>query len=99
MATVEQAKDVLRMAKAIQQDVNEILQKKECPLTARERQILSLVALGLEYRQIAHELKVSVQTIKNHLSRVRACLNAPNSVRAVIVALEHGWIDFPKEER
>lgn len=96
MATRQEAREALMLASAIQQDVDQILQK-ECPLTARERKILSLVASGLEQPQIAQRLQISRLTVKNHLARVRAQLNTPTTTRAVVIALQHGWIEFPKE--
>lgn len=46
------------------------------PLTGRERQILSHVADGNSNRQIARILKISEQTIKNHMSAILRKLNA-----------------------
>lgn len=39
-------------------------------LTPREKQILSLVSDGLQNKQIAAEMGISKQTVKNHLSNI-----------------------------
>ncbi len=92
MATINQAKEALRVAKAIQKDVNEILQ---CPFTTREKEILFLIASGLSYFEIGQQLKISESTVKNHMGRVLHKLDAKDKTRAVVIALQHGWIEFP----
>lgn len=52
-------------------------------LTARELEVLSLAATGLSNRDIAKRLYVSVGTIKTHMHRILAKLDAPNRTRAV----------------
>jgi DNA-binding CsgD family transcriptional regulator len=58
------------------------------PLTAREREIVSLVADGLSNRQIAERLVVSVRTVEGHLYRASAKLGTTS--RAELAALLHG---------
>ena len=41
------------------------------PLTAREAQVVSLLASGLTNQQIAAKLQVSVSTVKTHLLSIR----------------------------
>ncbi|HEU0237348.1 MAG TPA: response regulator transcription factor [Candidatus Limnocylindrales bacterium] len=62
------------------------------PLTPREREILGRVGAGLRNREIAEELGVSEQTIKNHLSSTLHKLGVPNRTRAVTYATRHGWL-------
>lgn len=62
------------------------------PLTPREREILGRVGRGLRNREIAEELGVSVQTVKNHLSSILHKLGVPNRTRAVTYATRHGWL-------
>lgn len=52
-------------------------------LTVRELEVLSLAATGLSNRDIAKRLYVSVGTIKTHMHRILAKLDAPNRTRAV----------------
>lgn len=56
------------------------------PLTARERDILSLWARGLQQKQIAAQLLLSPQTVKKHLRNVYKKLNAHNKVQALTKA-------------
>ena len=39
-------------------------------LTAREREVVAGVVRGLENKQIARELRISIETVKNHLKRI-----------------------------
>lgn len=59
-------------------------------LSARELEVLKLVARGLENSQIAEELCISPRTAKNHLSNVLAKLGMSNRVQAAIYAVRHG---------
>ena len=62
------------------------------PLTHRETQILNYVAEGNSNKQIATTLKISEQTIKNHISSILRKLNANDRAHAVLLAIRHGWI-------
>jgi DNA-binding NarL/FixJ family response regulator/tetratricopeptide (TPR) repeat protein len=55
-------------------------------LTPREREVLSLVALGRTNRQIAEELFISVKTASVHVSRILTKLGAANRVEAAATA-------------
>lgn len=56
------------------------------PLTARERDILTLWAKGFQQKEIARQLSLSPQTIKKHLRNVYKKLNAHNKVQALTKA-------------
>jgi NarL family two-component system response regulator LiaR len=62
---------------------------KEKPnsLTPRQREILRLLASGLENKQIARQLGIGVHTVKTHVSRVLAKLGASSRTEAVVFAL------------
>jgi NarL family two-component system response regulator LiaR len=62
---------------------------KERPnaLTPRQREILRLLAAGLENKQIARRLGIGVHTVKTHVSRVLQKLGATSRTEAVVVAL------------
>jgi two-component system, NarL family, nitrate/nitrite response regulator NarL len=53
-------------------------------LNAREKEILTLVASGLSNKRIAIELDVHEKTIKHHMTRILAKLNAANRTEAAI---------------
>jgi DNA-binding NarL/FixJ family response regulator len=58
------------------------------PLTAREREIVTLAAGGLSNRQIAQRLIVSVRTVEGHL--YRACTKLGTRDRTELAAMIHG---------
>ncbi|HEX2317013.1 MAG TPA: response regulator transcription factor [Thermomonospora sp.] len=62
------------------------------PLTDREREILRLVARGLEAPRIAAALNLSEGTVRNYLSSAMTKLGAPNRLVAVRTADDMGWI-------
>lgn len=62
-------------------------------LTARELEVLQLAATGLSNREIAKRIYVSVGTVKTHMHRILAKLDAPNRTRAVHRAREVGLLD------
>ncbi|MFJ8748023.1 response regulator [Streptomyces sp. NPDC102441] len=59
-------------------------------LSAREREVLRLVAKGTSNREIAAELFISEATVKTHLTHVFAKLGAKDRAAAVAVAYERG---------
>ena len=59
-------------------------------LTAREVEVLRLVALGLSDAQVAERLFVSRPTVKAHLRSIYAKLDVPSRTAAARVAAEHG---------
>jgi len=63
-----------------------------CPLSARELDVLRLLARGLVYKQIAAELGLSPSTVRSHLHRTYKRLNVLNRTQAVLLATELGWI-------
>ncbi len=61
-------------------------------LTAREVELLKLVATGLSNRAIAQELSVSPNTVKYHVKNILSKLNVQNRTEAVAIALKQGII-------
>ena len=61
-------------------------------LTAREVQILKLMAEGLENHDIAHRLNIAESTVSNHISNLLSKLYAKNRTEAVMVARREGLI-------
>lgn len=62
-------------------------------LTAREVEILRLLAGGYSNREIAHALHLAEGTVKNHVSTVLLKLGARDRTRAVLRALHHGLLE------
>jgi len=76
------------------QDMASLGENIVVPLTQRERQILTYVADGNTNKQIANILKISEQTIKNHVSAILRKLNANDRAHAVVLAIRRGWISL-----
>jgi two-component system, NarL family, response regulator DegU len=66
------------------------------PLTRREMEILDFIAQGMLNKQIAVQLGISEQTIKNHVTSILRKLNANARTEAVILALRQGLISIRK---
>jgi len=60
------------------------------PLTARELQVLRLMAAGLRNADIARELCVSVKTVEHHVTNVLVKLRAQSRTQAIVKAQQHG---------
>jgi DNA-binding NarL/FixJ family response regulator len=62
------------------------------PLTSREIEILDCIARGLSNKEIANELSISGQTVKNHITSILSKLQVNDRTMAVIFAIKRGWI-------
>lgn len=61
-------------------------------LTAREKEIVSLVAKGLSNKEISEKLYVSELTVKTHLKNIFKKLNVSSRTQAILVAINKGLI-------
>lgn len=59
-------------------------------LTAREREILVLVARGLSTREVAQEVKIAPRTVDRHIENARLKLGARNRTHMVARAMAEG---------
>ena len=64
------------------------------PLTPRETEILTYMGKGYFNKQIAIELSISEQTIKNHITSILRKLDANARTQAVITAIKRGLISL-----
>ena len=64
-------------------------------LTARERDLLQRVALGGTNKAIAHEMHLSVNTVRNYVQAVLTKLDAHSKLEAVAIATRAGLIEHP----
>lgn len=60
----------------------------ELPLTPRQKGVLDLLARGLSNKEIARELNVSVDTVKDHVAAVLRALGANSRTQAVLIATQ-----------
>jgi len=76
-------------------DGQERVQQVPAPrLTEREMQVLKLVARGMNNRDIAKELFISENTVKNHVRNILEKLQIHSRMEAVMVAVREKLIEF-----
>jgi DNA-binding NarL/FixJ family response regulator len=63
-------------------------------LTAREVEVLRLVAQGQSNREIAAQLFIAEKTARNHVERVYAKLGVNNRTQASLAAIDRGLVSF-----
>jgi DNA-binding NarL/FixJ family response regulator len=61
-------------------------------LTAREREILECVAAGLQNKEVAAQLGISLATVRNHVHNILEKLGLHSKLEAVSVAFRRGWV-------
>jgi len=88
-----------KLAERVLQQFQELSWRSEtegfiAPLTPREMEILNYVAQGYLNKQIAVELDISEQTIKNHVTSILRKLNANARTEAVVVGIKQGLISL-----
>ena len=68
------------------------LPRTEDPLTAREAEVLRLVAQGLSNQEIADRMVVSERTVRTHVSNILDKLHLANRTQAALYAVREGLI-------
>jgi DNA-binding NarL/FixJ family response regulator len=62
-------------------------------LTAREREVLALIARGRSNKRIAYELGISEKTVKTHVGHLLAKLGVTDRTQAAVLAVQAGLVD------
>ena len=89
------AKLLTEFAALARRDDEERAQEVPAPrLTEREMQVLKLVARGMNNRDIAKELFISENTVKNHVRNILEKLQIHSRMEAVMVAVREKLIEF-----
>ena len=84
LAALEEAAAIgkRRLSQAVDQEQLQALQR----LTAREREVLDRIAHGLQSKEIAWKLGISIRTVDLHRSNILSKLSARNTSQAVAIA-------------
>lgn len=64
----------------------------DCPLSARQRDVIELLAEGLVYKQIAARMHLGVSTVRTHLHQAYTRLGVFDRAQAVLMCAREGWI-------
>lgn len=81
-------KDLMKCILEADSDIKMAMEVK-AQLTAREREILLLIASGINNSQIADNLNISRNTVKTHLYNIYNKINVPNRLQAALWAAKH----------
>lgn len=68
----------------------------EPPLTPRQRDVLRLIAAGLQNKEIAGKLGLSLATVRNHVHAILDALGLHSKLEAVALAFRSGWVEMPQ---
>ena len=63
------------------------------PLSDREIQVVSLIALGLSNQAVGNQLRISIETVKTHVVNATGKLGAQGRTQLVVKAIAYGLID------
>jgi DNA-binding CsgD family transcriptional regulator len=63
-------------------------------LTAREREVLGLLAAGLRHDEIASRLGIGAETVRSHVRNASDRLGGANATQTVAIAIRRGLIAF-----
>jgi DNA-binding NarL/FixJ family response regulator len=68
------------------------------PLSPREMEILQHIAKGQSNKEVAYELGISRQTVKNHMTSILRKLAVNDRTQAALYAVRRGWIRLHDDE-
>ena len=83
---------VLNLATGMPVDMDRIRKVMSDILSQREREVLSLLAQGMESKQIADALHISVNTVYRHRQNILRNLKAANTAEAIKLGLKLGFV-------
>jgi DNA-binding NarL/FixJ family response regulator len=70
-----------------------VLEEGDRTLTARQREILQMLADGMQTEAVAKKLGLSTETVRTHTKRILAKLHADTRTQAVAIAIRNGLIE------
>jgi PAS domain S-box-containing protein len=90
---LEEVVELLRFASSRKDEEHEARQAI-ARLTPREREILQLLAEGLDSHGISERLHISLRTERNHMTNILAKLGARSRLQALVFAVRHGVVSI-----
>jgi DNA-binding NarL/FixJ family response regulator len=94
LARPDMASKVLQQFTTLTDETPQELQPLLAPLSPREIEILDLISRGNSNKQIARQLAISDQTVKNHITSILKKLAVNDRTEAVVFSLRKGWISI-----
>ncbi len=85
--------EMLRVVSREREEKREVLQAIE-RLTSREKEILQALAEGLESREIAERLNITVETERTHMVNILHKLGVHSRLQALVFAARHGLVQI-----
>jgi DNA-binding NarL/FixJ family response regulator len=70
-----------------------VLDESDRTLSTRQREILQMLADGMQTEAVAEKLGLSTETVRTHTKRILAKLGASTRTQAVAIGIRHGLID------
>ncbi len=70
-----------------------VLDEGDRTLSARQREILQMLANGMQTDTVAEKLGLSTETVRTHTKRILAKLEASTRTQAVAIGIRHGLIE------
>ena len=89
---LEEVVELLRFASSRREQEQEARQAI-AQLTPREKEVLKALAEGLDGKEIARRLNISLPTERNHMASILAKLGMHSRLQALVFALRHGVVD------
>jgi DNA-binding NarL/FixJ family response regulator len=71
-------------------------EKKECPLTERQLEVLTWAARGYTNQEIGRQLHIAEGSVRAHFSNMQDKLGVSGRQELIRLALENGWIERPR---
>ena len=85
--------EMLRVVSREREEKREALQAIE-KITSREREILRALAEGLESKEIAEKLNITVETERTHMVNILHKLGVHSRLQALVFAARHGLVEI-----
>ncbi len=81
-----------RLLEVVRSQAQPTADESDPPLSAREIEVLRLVAAGKDNAEIAQDLFISPKTVKNHISNILMKLQISNRIQAAVYAVRRGIV-------